>query len=133
MTDFFSSLGADAPFFDADKNNRLTTELINKKYIDDNDIQIPYYDNLFNKLLIDNSYKEIITIINYIVPRVLSRGFKDENGKYITNKFGYLKNAIYSNIEKLNSYNNEELWNYDDDTITDDDLYDLKDFDEFER
>ena len=125
--------GADAPFFDADKNNRLTTELINKKYIDDNDIQIPYYDNLFNKLLIDNSYKEIITIINYIVPRVLSRGFKDENGKYITNKFGYLKNAIYSNIEKLNSYNNEELWNYDDDTITDDDLYDLKDFDEFER
>ena len=90
--------GATAPFFDAEKHNKLTTELINKKYIDKNDNQISYYENLFNKLLIDNSYKDIITIINYIVPRVLSRGFKDENGKYITNKFGYLKNSIYSNI-----------------------------------
>ena len=127
--------GANAPFFDADMHNKLTVQLINKKYIDDNDTQISYYDNLFNKLLIDNSYKEIITIINYIVPRVLSRGFKDENGKYITNKFRYLKNSIYSNIEKLNSCNNEELWDYDNDYIddTDNDLYDLKDYDEFER
>ena len=120
-------------FFDADNHNRLTTELVNKKYIDDNDIQIPYYDNLFNKLLIDNSYKEIITIINYIVPRVLSRDFKDENGKYITNKFGYLKNSIYSNIEKLNNYNSNELWDYNDYIDDSDNLYDLKDYDEFER
>lgn len=33
-------------FFYVDNHNRLTTELVNKKYIDDNDIQIPYYDNL---------------------------------------------------------------------------------------
>ena len=127
--------GATTPFFDADTHNKLTVQLINKKYIDYNDTQISYYDNLFNKLLIDNSYKEIITIINYIVPRVLSRGFKDENGKYITNKFGYLKNSIYSNIEKLNIYNNEELWDYDNDYMdnVDNDLYDLKDYDEFER
>ena len=82
---------------------------------------------MFNYLLIDNSYKEIITIINYIVTRVLSRGFKDENGRYITNKFGYLKNSIYSNIEKLNSCNNEELWNYDNDYIEN------TDNDDFER
>ena len=132
---FSAVSGATAPFFDADTHNKLTTELINKKYIDYNDTQISYYDNLFNKLLIDNSYKEIITIINYIVPRVLSRGFKDENGKYITNKFGYLKNSIYSNIVKINSCNNEELWDYDNDYIddTDNDLYDLKDYDDFER
>ena len=110
-------------FFDADNHNRLTTELVNQKYIDDNDIQIPYYDNLFNKLLIDNSYKDIITIINYIVQRVLSRDFKDENGKYIINKFGYLKNSIYSNIDKFNSYSRDELWDYDNDTDINNDLY----------
>ena len=125
--------GANAPFFDADMHNKLTVQLINKKYIDDNDTQISYYDNLFNKLLIDNSYKEIITIINYIVPRVLSRGFKDENGKYITNKFGYLKNAIYSDIEKINSYSDINLWDYNDYIEDSDNVYDLKDYDNFER
>ena len=125
--------GAITPFFDAGKHNKLTAQLINKKYIDENDIQIPYYDNLFNKLLIDNSYKEIITIINYIVPRVLSRGFKDENGKYITNKFGYLKNSIYSNIEKLNSYGSDELWDYDNYIDDNNNLYDLKGNNDFER
>ena len=84
-------------------------------------------------MLIDNSYKEIITIINYIVPRVLSRGFKDENGKYITNKFGYLKNSIYSNIEKLNSYGSDELWDYDNYIDDNNNLYDLKGNNDFER
>ena len=125
--------GATAPFFDADTHNKLTTELINKKYIDYNDTQISYYDNLFNKLLIDNSYKEIITIINYIVTRVLSRGFKDENGRYITNKFGYLKNSIYSNIEKLNSYGSDELWDYDNYIDDNNNLHDLKGNTDFER
>ena len=82
---------------------------------------------MFDYLLINNSYQDLIKIVKYIVPRVISRGFKDENGKYITNKFGYLKNSIYSNIEKLNNYSNKELWDYDND------LYDLKDYDEFER
>ena len=125
--------GATTPFFDDDMHNKLTTELINKKYIDKNDNQISYYENLFNKLLIDNSYEDIITIINYIVPRVLSRGFKDENGKYITNKFGYLKNSIYSNIEKLNSYSDINLCDYNDYIEDSDNLYDLKDYDNFER
>ena len=33
---------------------------------------------------------------------VVSRNFKDEDGYLIENKFGYVKNAIYSNINKLN-------------------------------
>lgn len=37
----------------------------------------------------------------YIVPRVVNRKFKDEDGNVIENKFGYFKNAMNSNIDKL--------------------------------
>ena len=122
----------ESSFFDTEKHNRLTRELINSKYIDTYDSQITSYDKLFDNLLINNSYQDLIKIVKYIVPRVISRGFKDENGKYITNKLGYLKNAVNSNINKLNSYSNDELWNYDNDYIDNIDI-DLKDYDEFER
>ena len=120
-------------FFDAEKHNQLTRELINSKYIDANDSQITSYDKLFDYLLINNSYQDLIKIVKYIVPRVISRGFKDENGKYITNKFGYLKNAINSNIDKLNSYSRDELWDYDSCNDDNDNLYNLIDNDDFER
>lgn len=120
-------------FFDAGKHNQLTGELINSKYIDTNDSQITSYYKLFDYLLINNSYQDLIKIVKYIVLRVISSGFKDENGKYITNKFGYLKNAVNSNIEKLNSYSRDKLWNYDNYIDANDTLYDLKDCADFER
>ncbi len=48
-------------------------------------------------------------ILHYIIPRVLDRDFVDENGEKIANKFGYLKNSILNNIDKLK--NNELEWN----------------------
>ena len=97
-------------FFVAEEHNRLTLELIERGYINEDDIQIFYYDKLFNQLLEeDNSYQDLIQIIHYIVPRVVKRNFKDEDGNVIENKFGYFKNAIISNINKLNM-NIEDLW-----------------------
>lgn len=97
-------------FFVAKEHNRLTLELIGRGYINEDDIQIFYYDKLFNQLLEeDNSYQDLIQIIHYIVPRVVKRNFKDEDGNVIENKFGYFKNAIISNINKLNM-NIEDLW-----------------------
>ena len=96
-------------FFISEEHNILTLELIYKGYINENDSQIFYYDNLFNQLLEDNSYKDLIKIIHYIVPRVIKRNFLDEDGKIIENKFGYFKNAINSNINKLNN-EVENLW-----------------------
>lgn len=97
-------------FFVAEEHNRLTLELIERGYINEDDIQIFYYDKLFNQLLEeDNSYQDLIQIIHYIVPRVVKRNFKDEDGDVIENKFGYFKNAIISNINKLNM-NIEDLW-----------------------
>lgn len=97
-------------FFVAEERNILTLELIDRGYLTENDVQIFYYDNLFEQLLKEeNSYKDLIQIIHYIVPRVINRNFKDEDGNVIVNKFGYFKNAIIDNINKLNK-RNESLW-----------------------
>ena len=101
-------------FFVPEEHNRLTLELIDTNYISENDSQIYYYDNLFEKLLEENSYKDLMTIIHYIVPRVISRKFCDEDGYPIDNKYGYFKSSIESNLYKLNNPI-DDLWDLDDD------------------
>ena len=79
-------------------------------YITEDDEQLPLYDSLFNKLLSDGyTYTEIYSSIHYILPKVMSRNLNDEDGKEITNKFGYFKTSIETNFRKLNSLN-EELY-----------------------
>lgn len=95
-------------FFVPEEHNILTLELIDGGYINEEDIQIFYYDKLFENLLYDgNEYKDLIQIIHYIVPRVINRNFKDEEGNIIENKYGYFKNSIESNIRRLSE---EDLW-----------------------
>ena len=97
-------------FFVAEEHNILTLELINRGYITESDIQIFYYDKLFYQLLEENnSYQDLIQIIHYIVPIVVKRKFKDEDVNIIENKFGYFKNPMLSNINKLN-LEVEDLW-----------------------
>lgn len=113
-------------FFIPEEHNILTLELIDRGYITENDTQIFYYDKLFNQLLDgNNSYKDLIQIIHYIIPRVISRKFKDEDGNIIENKFGYFKNSIISNIHRLN-LDIDDLWG-------DDDLDSFYNFDDIER
>ena len=113
-------------FFIPKEHNRLTLELIERGYINEDDIQILYYDKLFNQLLEeDNSYQDLIKIIHYMVPRVVKRYFKDEDGNIIENKFGYFKNSIISNIHRLN-LDIDDLWG-------DDDLDSFYNFDDIER
>lgn len=103
-------------FFVPEEHNILTLELIDRGYINEEDIQIFYYDKLFENLLYDgNEYKDLIQIIHYIVPRVINRNFKDEEGNIIENKYGYFKNSIESNIRRLSE---EDLW--DDKDLSDD-------------
>ena len=69
-----------------------------------------YNDNLFQQLLEEgNTYKDLVQIVHYIVPRVIDRKFKDEDGNFITNKFGYFKSSIIGNINRLN-LNLDDLW-----------------------
>lgn len=91
-----------------DNHNFLTIDLIDRKYITKDDTDIYNYDKLFENLLNEYEISEIFTILHYIIPRVLNRYFVDENGEKIANKFGYLKNSILKNIDRLK--NNELEW-----------------------
>lgn len=96
-------------FFDAVKHNRLTLELIDRQYITKDDIQLYFYDNLFDELLKENSYVDLIMVLHYILARVKWSKFKDEDGNIIENKYGYLKESIYNNLRIINA-KYEELW-----------------------
>ena len=102
----FNNLNSD--FYNPKNHNILTNELVNRKYITQDDLQIVYYDNLFNELMKKYEFNDLIVITHYIVPRVVSRNFIDEYDNYIENKFGYFKSAILNNIDKL--INNEIEW-----------------------
>lgn len=91
-----------------DNHNSLTIDLIDRKYITKDDTDIYNYDKLFETLLKEHETKDLLMILHYIIPRVLDRDFVDENGEKIANKFGYLKNSILNNIDKLK--NNELEW-----------------------
>lgn len=70
---------------------------------------------MFEELLEDdNSYKDLLCVIHYIVPRVVKRNFEDEEGNPINNKYGYFKNSIESNLHKLKNPI-ENLWDFEDD------------------
>ena len=96
-------------FFVPADHNRLTLELIRKGYIEKDDLEIIYYDAMFEELLETIDFIDLIKIIHYIIPRVIQRNFQDEMNNPIKNKFGYLKNAISNNLEKLND-NIESFW-----------------------
>ncbi len=98
-------------FFCSKNYNVLTFELIKCGYIENNDIQLYYYDAFFNNLLYEReiSFEKIIRIIHYIIPRVVSGNYKDEEGIMIQNKFGYLKSSIINNLNKLDNFC-DELW-----------------------
>lgn len=92
------------------EHNILTKELINLGYIDSNDFSSFYFDILFQKYLSEGrSYTELFSAIHYIVPRVISNEFKDEDGYEINNKYGYFKTALESNFRKFEEMA-DEIW-----------------------
>ena len=105
-------------------HNILTEELIKQNFIDSDDQMSSFnFDNLFNYYLSNGrSYQELFSSIHYIVSRVIERKFKDEEGNDIENKYGYFKNALESNFQKLDNLGKD---------LYDDDFW--KDFDYSER
>ena len=91
--------------------NSLTKALIKYGYINLNDVELLNYNKLFNKLLEEYNYEDLIVITYYIAYHVVKRNFLDEEGNVIENKFGYFKNSIYTNINKV--INNEIEWDDD--------------------
>ncbi len=99
------------------KHNPLTDDLVKQKYISNNNQhELFLFDKLFNEYLSNGkSYMELFGAIHYIVPRVVSRNFIDEDGNKIVNKYGYFKSSLESNFKKLESlgkeiYSDDESW-----------------------
>jgi len=109
--------------FFSEKHHSLTKDLIKRKYLEEDDIELGKYDKLFKKLLEDNSFDDIVSITHYVVSNVVKRNFKNEDNDIIENKFGYLKYSIENNIEKFK--NKELIWDDDVGWFKDDnDFYD---------
>ena len=49
-------------------------------------------------------YKDVIMVTNYVIKKIKNNNDFDENGKKITNKFGYFKASIENNLEKINNH-----------------------------
>ncbi len=100
-------------------HNILTLELIQENYVKEDSPETLYYDDLFKKFLDKGkSYKQLYSIVHYITSKVQSRNYIDENGDEITNRFGYFKNALESNINKFENMP-DELYPDDKDIISD--------------
>lgn len=104
-------------FFNPSEHNRLTLELIDIGYVDKEDLQLYQYDDFFEELLKDNSYRELIRVFNYVTSKVIERDFIDEEGYGIKNKFGYLKSSMISNINRFKNmpdelYSDDDIENY---------------------
>ena len=94
--------------FNVPEHHYLTKELFKLNYISEKDSSSFLFDDLFNNYLSNGyTFGEIISSIHYIVPRVVNRKFKDEDGNEIKNKYGYFKNSFESNISKFNNMPDE--------------------------
>ena len=83
-------------------HNILTLELIQANYVNEDSPETFYYDDLFNEFLQKGkSYKQLYSVLHYIVDRVKSRNYIDEEEKEITNRFGYFKSALESNFSRF--------------------------------
>jgi len=83
--------------------NIITKELINRDFIKINDLDLYKYDELFNTLLEEYQYKEIIISSKYVIERFRLNNGLDENNNPIKDKFNYFKNSLINNLIKMNN------------------------------
>ena len=84
--------------------NPLVNELIDKGFINSSDLDMCKYSDLFNFLLSNYSYQQVIMSTNYIIKRWNDSKGLDENGQVIENKYGYFKAAMENNLIKISTY-----------------------------
>ena len=81
--------------------NVITIELIKRKFIDITDLDIYRYDDLFNELLQNYEFKEIIIATSYFIKFwKLNKGL-DEEGYELNDKFNYFKESLKSNLRNI--------------------------------
>lgn len=82
--------------------NPITNELIKRNFIEEYDLELYKYDDLFIELLNEYKYKDVIKICNYIIGKWKDNKGFDEDDNKIDNKFSYFKSAMINNLIKIN-------------------------------
>lgn len=83
-------------------NNIILKQLIDKNYVSDDDLELYKYDELIRLMLSKYDFLQVIKITCYIINLYDKHKGLDENDNTIINKYGYYKEALINNLEKLN-------------------------------
>ena len=87
-----------------DKPNLLKNELVNKGFINTHDLYIPQYNDLFDTVLNEYSYSDVIKVCDYILAKWKDNNGLDENGNIILSKYAYFKILLLNNLKKINTF-----------------------------
>lgn len=60
------------------------------------------YDELFNELLCQYEYKQVITVVSYVIGKWNCNKGVDEDMNKIGNKFSYFKASVINNLVRMN-------------------------------
>ena len=85
------------------KPNSFTKELIKAHYIEEDDLFMSVYNQLFVDLVNEYDFEQVRSCLWYFIKRLENGNAIDENGAVVENKFAYLKTALYSGANKLNA------------------------------
>ena len=80
----------------------IINELIKRRFIEESDLELYRYNDLFINLLKKYDYIQVMIATNYIIKKWVQNSGKDENGFTIENKFEYFKIALENNLIRLN-------------------------------
>lgn len=84
------------------KPNSFTKELIKSKYIEEDDLFLSVYNQLFVDLTNEYDFEQVRSCLWYFTKRLEDGKAIDENGYEIENKFGYLKTSLIDGLKKIN-------------------------------
>ena len=87
-----------------DKPSLLKNELINRGFINTHDLYIPQYNDLFDTVLNEYSYSDVIKVCDYILAKWKDNNGLDENGNIILSKYAYFKILLLNNLKKINTF-----------------------------
>lgn len=86
------------------KHNYITKNLlIKRKFINEDDIETFMYDALFEELIVQQQYdfKIVLLAASYVISKIKSQKFRDEDGKEIECLYAYFRSSIIWDLKRL--------------------------------
>lgn len=84
------------------KHNYITLNLlIKRKFVKEDDIETFMYDALFEELLQQYDFQIIIVTASYVISRIKSNKFFDQDGHPVRNRYAYFRHSLTWNLKRL--------------------------------